>query len=109
MTIQAGKLRHKVTFQKPTNTNTDGEVTTVFADVVTVRVAIMPQGGREAYRAKQVHNDMTHLIQARHTGQLSTLNTTWRIKFGTRYLNIAAITNVDERNFEWLITCMEAV
>ena len=109
MTIQAGKLRHAVTFQKPVITNTNGEISTVWTDKAKVTIAIMPQGGREFYRAKQVHNDMTHLIQARYTSELEALTTVWRIKFGSRFLNIVAINNVDERNIEWLITCMEAV
>ncbi len=109
MTVQAGKLRHAVTFQKPVITNTNGEVTTVWTDKAKVNIAIMPQGGREAYRAKQVHANMTHLVQARYTRELEALTSVWRIKFGSRFLNIVAINNVDERNIEWLITCSETV
>lgn len=108
MTTRAGEFNKRVTFQKPTITNTNGEVTTSWSDVLSPRVSFMSQSGNESYRAKQIHNDMTHLVKARHTGQLAGLNTTWRIKFGSRFLNIVAIENVGELNFDWLITCKEA-
>jgi len=106
--MEAGRLRHRVTIQRATEGSADamGEKALTWAELYTVWAAVMPEASREFYRASQVHAEMTHLISIRYRSGITNSD---RLRIGSRYLNIVAIQNVDERNVELRLVCVEEV
>lgn len=103
--IAAGSLRLSVTIEEVTETNTDGVVAQSWSDYAdNVRAGILPQSGREFYRAKQVYADMTHLVRIRY---LAGVTPKMRLKLGSRYLNIVSVGNVEERDRVLDLVCIE--
>lgn len=108
--MRAGKLRHRVTIQSPPSTRNeygeeeqDSDDWTTFARVW---AAVIPLSGRELWNAQQVQGDVTHRVEIRY---LQGINPKMRVKFGERFLNIASVMNLDERNVEMHLMCMERV
>ena len=93
--------------QKPVAGSADAlnETTFTWTDELKIWVGILPQSGREFYRAQQVNTAVTHLVSARYrTG----LDATKRLVLsGDRVLDIAGVVDVDERHEELLLTCVE--
>jgi SPP1 family predicted phage head-tail adaptor len=107
--MRAGALRHRVDIQQATEGTPDatGETLKTWSDWATDEPAeILPQQGREWYAAAQLHGELTHLVRIRYRADV---DSTMRLKLGTRYLHIMAITNPKERNRELLLTCKEEV
>jgi len=106
--MRAGTLRNRVTIQEPVEGSADalGQKPVTWSDVVEVWAAVLPQSGREFYRAQQIRAELTHLLSIRYR---SGINATLRIKLGTRYLYVVAVENVEERNHELLLLCVEDV
>lgn len=108
--MRAGQLgRHRIDIQQPVEGTADaaGEIPITWsAYASSVPVEITPQGGREFVQAAQVQAEMTHLLRIRY---LAGVTSAMRVMFGTRKLYILAVTNVDERNRETLLSCKEDV
>ena len=105
--MRAGRLRKRAMIQKPVAAAADAlnEKTFTWTDEEKIWVGILPQSGREFYRAQQVNTQITHLVSARYrTG----LDATKRLVLeGSRVLDIAGVVNVDERGRELILTCVE--
>ena len=104
--MRAGTLKRRVTIQRPTEGLADGlsEKAVTWINVVTVSAEVLPQSGREFYRAQQVVAELTHVLSIRYR---SGVNETLRLKLGSRILNIVAAVNVDEAGRELLLHCVE--
>ena len=108
--MRAGKLRHYITIETPTNTvDSNGDRTESWATFVNTWASIETGNGREFFAARQVMADLTHTIRLRYR---INIEPQMRIKYidqktsKTRYFNIRASMNPDERN-EMLV--MQAV
>ena len=105
--MRAGKLRHKLELQR--NSPSRNAVGEEVADWRTIEVfwgAIIPLSGRELLNAQQGAAEMSHRIERRY---VSGITATDRVKFGSRTFDINAVINVDERDRELHLMCMEAV
>jgi SPP1 family predicted phage head-tail adaptor len=97
--ICAGDLRHKITFQAPTNSPDGcggGDLT--WSDVTTAWAKIAPVSAGEKFMASKLEEDVSHKITIRYNASVTSVQ---RIKFGTRTFKIVGVLNPEERN-EWL-------
>ena len=108
--MRSGLLRHTVSIQSETPTPDGmGGSTLVWADVsgmTKVKAAIWPLKSSEALDAMKLELTVTHKIRIRYRASVTAKN---RIKFGSRYFNIASIMNVAERNKQIDIMATEDV
>ncbi len=106
--MRAGQLRNYVTIQQPTasSPNEFGETTDTWTTYARVRAGIIPQNSREFVSAKQVRGEMTHLVEIRSLGGVTSQ---MRVLFGTRVLNIDGVIDADERNRQMFLACIEEV
>ena len=108
--MNAGKLRHRVTIQRPPdpadpeNQTAEGEPTRPWDDLATRWASIEPKGGAESYQAGQVVATATHLVTMRY---LAGVNEACRLKFGTRYLYVQHVARLEEREIWMELTCEE--
>ena len=99
--MRAGELRHKLFFQKPaTSANTYGEEVVTWTTDFNAMGAIYRTRGKEYFANQQVQSVTIDRVQIRYrkssTGE--EIGPKWRIRFGTRYMNIKDSINVEERN-----------
>lgn len=104
--MRAGTLKHRVRIEQATEGAADAlnEKAVTWSELVTVWGAVLPQNGREFYRAQQVNADVTHLVSIRYRSDVDETN---RLVVGNRTLDITSVVNVDEADKELLITCVE--
>lgn len=99
--MRAGRIRHKVTFQRATVTqNTLGEPVRTWSTLATVWASLEPTGGKEKYAAMQVQGEVISLIICRYQSALSDLAINDRITHGSKVYDIKSVINVDERNIQ---------
>ena len=105
--MQAGKLRHHLEVQAATETrDAHGGVTRDWRTVDMRWAAVEPLTGRELFEAQQVQGRATVRVRMRPYGDLTPSH---RLKFGDRVLNIDSIQNIDERDREMEVLCVEAI
>lgn len=108
--MNAGKLRHRVTVQSPPDPadpaqqDDEGQPTQAWADLATRWASVEPRGSSEAFQAGQVTATATHMVRMRH---LDGLTSFCRLKFGSRYLYVQSVANVEERDWELELVCEE--
>jgi SPP1 family predicted phage head-tail adaptor len=105
--MRAGALRKRVTIQQPIEGSRDelGERPVNWGDVTTVWAELLPQSGREFFRASQVRADLTDVVRIRYRPGISAR---MRLLLNGRVLNLAAPpVNVEDRNRELLLYCVE--
>lgn len=101
--MRAGYLRHSIIVENKTvSVDANGDRTESWATFLTCWASIETGNGREFFAAKQTIADLTHTIRMRFKAGLAP---DMRIKYvdkknadATRYFNIRAILNPDERN-----------
>jgi SPP1 family predicted phage head-tail adaptor len=106
--MNPGRLRHKIDIEvESTTQNTFGEQTQSWSVFLNdISASISPISGREFFSADMVNAEITHKIRIRYrTG----MHPKMRVKFGTRYFDIQAVINFEERNKEILLMCKEAI
>ncbi len=104
--MQSGKLRHRVEVQTNTTApDTTGQPVDSWAVTATVRAAINPLSGNELLIAQQVTPQVTHEIILRHRA----LTAAQRLveSGGTRTFEILRVMNINERNHELRVLCVE--
>lgn len=100
-------LNKRITLQYPTKVGDGmGGFTNTWADAATIWAGIWPLRGDEAMAAAQAGGTITHRIRIRYRAKI---RTSWRVKFGNRYFNIAGPpVNIGEEN-RWMdLLCKEA-
>ncbi len=104
--MQAGRLRKRIQLQQVTNGRgpTGGTVET-WTTIVTRWAELIPLRGQERFQAAQMEAQTTLKLRIRY---YAPIDQTWRIKYGSRIMNINAIINIGERNFAQEIECKEA-
>jgi len=107
--VEAGTLRHRVDVELESGSTSDGEGNTykTWAAVYSGLPAfVRPRLSRERVVADRSVPLGTHEVTMRY---FSGLTTDHRLKFGTRYLSIAGIVNVDEANRLYELDCTEGI
>jgi len=103
--MKIGDLRHRITFQKPIETEDEYlSKTTVWQDVVTVWASVEPLTGREYFYAHQIKNEVSHRVRIRYR---TDVNEKMRIKHLERYFKIESMIDMRERHEFLEILCVE--
>lgn len=104
--MNIGKMRHRITFQRPTNEKDRlAGYKDDWFDVDTVWAQVSPVSGRE-YLSQVRDTMVSHKIYCRYRAGITTR---MRIKFGDRTFRIISVLNWDERNEGLTIMCEEHV
>ena len=107
MTVTIGQLREQIKIQKFTEIiDAGGGRARTWADFVTVHANVKPVKGREGNDAGRLASLQTFLVTIRYRADF---DTTARILWGTRYLNIRSVENRDERKRFMTLECEEGV
>jgi SPP1 family predicted phage head-tail adaptor len=105
--MRAGRLRHRVSIQAPSETLDDfGEADLSWATDSTVWASIEPISGNERFSSDQVTAELTHRVFIRY---LTGLTPRKRLLFGSRVFQIQSILNKDEKNEQLELLCREDV
>jgi SPP1 family predicted phage head-tail adaptor len=105
--MQSGKLRHRITIHDQSESQDSlGQVVVTPAAAFERWAAIEPLSGRELINAQALQADVTHSVTIRHTPGVGPR---MQIQFGSRTFNIGSVLNVDERNREMRLGCVEVV
>ena len=99
--MRAGTLRHRVTFQRATVTDSDtGTPVQTWADLITVWARVEPLAGKERYSAMQVQADVDYRILTRHNSTLSDLAPDDRATWNGITFDVKSVINTEGRNIE---------
>ena len=105
--MRSGPLRHRITVQKPVETqDAFGEVDVTWATHVESWASVDPISSRESFQASRDHAEMTHRVRMRYRPGITHK---MRILFGERVLNIRSIINHREINRHLELLCEEFV
>lgn len=107
--MRSGKLRHLVQIQRQDLTGTDaaGHPVENWETVAHVFAVVEPLSGREYWQAQQVKTTVTHTVTIRYDRRFQDMTADWRVKHGSRLLNIEVVLNPMERNEELSLMCRE--
>ncbi len=103
--INAGKLRHQVTFKRQTAVQDEdtGQRADTWTDLDTVRAEIIFLMGSEFISKSGEHSDMNVKFRCRYAPTLSDLNTRDKITFRDVDYDIGSVVNWRFRNKELII------
>ena len=102
--MRAGRIRHKVTVQRATDTaNSMGEPIRSWATLATTWAGVEPTRGKEMYAAMQVQGEVVVRFILRYQSALSDLAINDRIMRGSTIYDIKSAVNIDERNIQFEI------
>ena len=102
MSLDAGKLRHRLVLQRPVvSLDSDGAQTHAWEEVATVWGAIEPISGREFVQSAAVQSQVTVRITLRWRPDL---RADWRISHAAKPYQIAAVLPDKDSGLEY-ITC----
>jgi SPP1 family predicted phage head-tail adaptor len=103
-----GDLRHRVTVQRPVETQSDeGETIETWESLGTYWAAIKPLRGREFWQAQQAHNEVSHRVHMR--ANTLEIKPNYRLVFRGRVFNVLYVMDVEERRITYQILCKEVV
>lgn len=107
--MRAGQLRHEIILQEITYVQ-DGYGGTVvkstWADIATVRALVEPLRGREYYDAQQINAELSMKVLIRYYPGVAPK---WRIKWGTRILEIVEVLDIAGRLRSLQLLCSEVL
>jgi len=104
--MNSGDLDKRITIQYQTKAPDGmGGFTVTWVDYAMVWAAIWPISADERIQAGQEVMTITHRIRIRYR---SSLNPSWRVKFGVKYYNIVSIINPSMANEQVDLMCKEA-
>jgi SPP1 family predicted phage head-tail adaptor len=93
--IRAGDLREQVTFlRKAVARDGYGAETVTWAEVATVRAAVWPITGKEAFSSGQRHADATHRVRMRVRADI---NPTMRMRNRGNVFDVRAVLPMGDR------------
>lgn len=111
--MRAGKLRHLVAFQEPSEApGPTGSPVTTWSNVAWCWAEIVPVGGSEAKNLEMLQPDVSHAITVRYGGSITPerVNPKLRILSDTgRVFEISSVLNTDERNRQLVVAATERV
>jgi SPP1 family predicted phage head-tail adaptor len=98
-------LNRRITIEQPVNSGDGaGGATVSWSDVATLFANIEPQRGSFSSNGFREQSEITHRVTIRY---LAGLSSKMRVKYGSRYFNIRAIVNEDEKNERLILICQE--
>lgn len=104
--MNAGELNKRITLQIKTVTRgAYGAEIIVRSDFATVWAKIEPLRGREYFQAAQIQNENYVRITIRY---IKNATPEWGVKYGSKYLDIQSVINIDEANDRIELMCIEA-
>ena len=110
MSIRNGQLRNRVTIQQLATGSPDvfpsGEPDAAWTDVKTVWAAIEPLRGRELLAAQQIASEVSGTITIRYRAGVTAA---MRVSFRSRYYEILAVIDPEERQRELELMCKQGV
>lgn len=107
MVMQIGNLRHRITLQTPTlNQDSLGVVSETWSATATVYAQIEAISGREFFESARINAEVTHRVRIRHRPGIVPA---MRVLEGARMFDIRAVLDVDGRNRELTLMCVERV
>lgn len=102
------RLRHNITIeQQSTVPDAHGQHTTTWTAVTgleSIKASVEPLRGREFFAADQINSEVTARIRIRYR---SGITAKMRVSFESRYYNIEAIIDPEERHEELQLMCSE--
>lgn len=105
--MRAGRLRHLVIIQEPTETNdTQGQAVKTWGTFATVHAAVEPLTGREYFAAQQINAETSTKITIRY---LAGITQKMRVSYDSRLYNIEGMKNIGERDRQIELMCSEGV
>lgn len=105
--MRIGRLRHRVEVQSPSDSvGSDGYVTTTWSTDTTRWASIEPLKGSERVDGDRVVGEVSHRVWMR---TVSGLDSSKRLKFGTRTFHIVSVRDIDERGITNEVLCKETV
>ena len=110
--MRAGTLRHQITIEKGVESReTDGAAILTWSSGLNTWADIQPLRGDEYFSAQQVQAGVTHKIRIRNNIMIAStiIGPEHRIKFGSRYFGIKAISRPSERDIMLEMLCVEKV
>lgn len=104
--VRAGELRHLLTVQRLSTTQDEyGTPVEAWADLTPdIWGAIRPLSGKEISDGDRINGRTTHRIQIRSDFTISNDD---RIKYGTRFFNVASIRLIEEISKTYVILAEE--
>lgn len=114
MVVKAGQLRNFVAVESKTESvDANGDRTETWTTFQECWASIATGNGREFFLAKQTIADLTHILSMRFiTGITADMRVRYddpKNEFASRYFNIRAVMNPDERNHMLELQCSEVV
>lgn len=104
--MSLGKMRHRIELQtRETASDGAGGVSSQWSTVRTVWASIDPQRASEGLNSDKIQTAITYNIRMRMTK----LDTTYRIKYGDRILNVTQVLNPFERDKYLEVVAVEGV
>jgi SPP1 family predicted phage head-tail adaptor len=104
--MQAGQLRHRVTFKRKVATqNTFSEEVPTWVTVATVWAAVEPLSGRELVSQQRTESLLTHRIRIRRR---TDLDPTMRVHEGAHVYQVDSILDANKPG-EMVLMCTEVV
>jgi SPP1 family predicted phage head-tail adaptor len=103
--MRGGRLRRRVTLMMPSvSRDTTGAAKHAYTDVQTVWAGVEPLRGQEFHEAAKHSSEAEIRVVIRHRDDVAP---TWRLKYGTRTLEIVAVIPVMEQRREIQLMCRE--
>jgi SPP1 family predicted phage head-tail adaptor len=105
----AGDFDKRVILQSNSvTTNGAGEQTTTWASIGPIFASIKPVSARERIQnGSEIDQEGQFTIRVRRSSLTTGISTAWRVLYGSRVFQIAAVINPDERNEEWHLIASE--
>ena len=103
--MRAGKLRHSITVEQVSEVrDARGETTKTWSTFLTSRAGIYPLRGKEFFAAHQDNAEINTKIVLRYQPGITA---EMRVLANGNYYDIQAVINVEERNRELNLMCMD--
>ena len=106
--VRARKLRHKITIQSVTqSTDARGGPTETFSTYAIRRAEIKPLSGREYFANQQVQSQSSIWFKVRYDNTTKRIDPTYQVSYDSRIFDIESVINVDEKDQELVLMCVE--
>ena len=106
--MMIGPLRERVTLQSQSTTRSStGASTKTWTTVATVWASVEPQTGKAFFAADQEQSEQQIRVRIRYSTDVNGINTSWRVKHGSRYYDIVSVANHQERDRLYTLHCIE--
>lgn len=106
--MNPGILRKVVTIQRATETqDASGSVVQTWTTLAKRRMELRPVSGKEILSGQQTMGEVTHKGRLRYDSTIQDLSPKDRIVASGRVLDIQAVHNISERNWQFEVLCRE--